>query len=57
MPLKKLSKPVRKELVALAAKPQSDIDFSDLPPTTRKDWIGVVRGKFYRPSCAKRPRH
>ena len=32
-----------------ATKPESDIDFSDLPVTTGPDWHGAVRGKFYRP--------
>ena len=40
---------VRKELAALAAKPEGEIDFSDLPATQRKDWQGAQRGKFYRP--------
>ena len=40
---------VRKELAALAAKPEGEIDFSDLPATQRKDWQGAERGKFYRP--------
>jgi uncharacterized protein (DUF4415 family) len=47
--MKKLPESIRKELAALSAKPERDIDFSDLPPTTRKDWAGAVRGKFYRP--------
>ena len=40
---------IRKELAPLAAKPESEIDFSDLPATTKEDWRGAVRGKFYRP--------
>jgi uncharacterized protein (DUF4415 family) len=47
--MKKLPKSIRKELAALAAKPESEIDFSDLPATTEKDWRGATRGKFYRP--------
>jgi uncharacterized protein (DUF4415 family) len=47
--MKKLPESIRKELAALSAKPERDINFSDLPPTTRKDWAGAVRGKFYRP--------
>jgi len=35
--------------VALAERPESDIDCSDIPATTRKDWEEAVRGKFYRP--------
>ena len=47
--MNKVPDAVRKELAALAAKPESAIDFSDLPPTTQQDWRGAVRGKFYRP--------
>jgi uncharacterized protein (DUF4415 family) len=39
---------VRNERAALTAKPESEIDFSDLPATQRKDWQGAERGKFYR---------
>ena len=31
------------------AHSEKDIDYSDLPSTTRDDWDGAVRGKFYRP--------
>jgi uncharacterized protein (DUF4415 family) len=47
--MKKVPKSIRKELAALSAKPERNIDYSDLPPATRKDWVGAVRGKFYRP--------
>ena len=47
--MSKVPKSIRKELAALAAKPESQIDFSDLPATTDHDWRGAVRGKFYRP--------
>ena len=47
--MKKMPESIRKELAALAAKPESDIDFSDLPATTEQDWRSAVRGKFYRP--------
>jgi len=47
--MKKAARSVRKELVALANKPDSEIDYSDIPPTTHKDWEGAIRGKFYRP--------
>ncbi|MES2264192.1 MAG: BrnA antitoxin family protein [Pseudomonadota bacterium] len=40
---------IRKELAALAAKPENEIDFSDIPATTEQDWHGATRGKFYRP--------
>ena len=47
--MNKVPESIRKELAALAAKPENEIDFSDLPPTTEQDWYGAVRGKFYRP--------
>jgi len=47
--MSKVPESIRKELAALAAKPDSAIDFSDLPGAARKDWGGAVRGKFYRP--------
>ena len=47
--MKKVPESVRKELAALAAKPESKIDFSDLPATLERDWRGAARGKFYRP--------
>ncbi|MEO6320444.1 MAG: BrnA antitoxin family protein [Polaromonas sp.] len=37
------------ELAALSAMPDSEIDFSDIPATTGKDWSSAVRGQFYRP--------
>ncbi|HXX99804.1 MAG TPA: BrnA antitoxin family protein [Candidatus Limnocylindrales bacterium] len=47
--MRKVPEAVRKELAALSAKRERDIDFSDLPLTSRKDWVRAVRGKFYRP--------
>lgn len=40
---------MQQELTALAAKPEHEIDFSDISATTEQDWIGAERGKFYRP--------
>jgi uncharacterized protein (DUF4415 family) len=47
--MKKVSEAIKRELAALAAMPEKGIDLSDIPATTRKDWEGSVRGKFYRP--------
>ena len=47
--MNKVPDSVRKELAALAARLEDSIDFSDLPATSRKDWQGATRGKFYRP--------
>ncbi|MBN1959773.1 MAG: BrnA antitoxin family protein [Deltaproteobacteria bacterium] len=35
------------EARALALKPDSELDFSDIPEI--EDWDNAVRGKFYRP--------
>ncbi|MBI4756606.1 MAG: BrnA antitoxin family protein [Betaproteobacteria bacterium] len=48
--MSKVPESIRKELAALAAKPESEIDFSDIPATTEKDWQGAVRGRFYKPT-------
>jgi uncharacterized protein (DUF4415 family) len=40
---------VRKELAALAGRPEMDIDHSDIPSTSGEDWRGAERGSFYRP--------
>lgn len=47
--MNKVPDTVRKELAMLSVKPESEIDFSDIPATTGNDWQGAVRGKFYRP--------
>ena len=40
-------------LAALAARPDSDIDLSDLPEFGPEDWKNAVRGKHYRPVKAQ----
>lgn len=40
---------MKKELTALASMPDSEIDFTDIPPTQENDWLGAERAKFYRP--------
>lgn len=47
--MNKVPESIRKELAALAAQPDSTIDFSDIPATTAADWQAAVRGQFYRP--------
>ena len=37
------------KLEALAARPDSEIDFSDIPELTEEQWKTAVRGNFYRP--------
>src|SRR5690349_10227232 len=45
--MKKLTKALRKQIEAIAAKKDEDIDFSDIPEVI--DWSGAEIGKFYRP--------
>jgi uncharacterized protein (DUF4415 family) len=47
----RLTRKIREELRRVAAMPDNQIDFSDIPERT--DWSGGVVGKFYRP--VKRP--
>jgi uncharacterized protein (DUF4415 family) len=47
--MNKMPETIRKELAALSVKPESEIDFSDLPATSKQDWQAADRGKFYRP--------
>src|SRR5207247_4852867 len=46
-PMKKLTKEQKRDIRAIAAKRDRDIDFSDAPPVL--DWSGAEIGKFYRP--------
>jgi len=47
--MSKVPESVREELAALAARPDIDIDFSDIPATTERDWLNAERGRFYKP--------
>jgi uncharacterized protein (DUF4415 family) len=39
----------RANLKALATRPDSDIDYSDIPPMTEEQLKNAVRGRFYKP--------
>jgi uncharacterized protein (DUF4415 family) len=39
----------RTNLRALAARPDSEIDLSDIPEMTDEQWKNAERGRFYRP--------
>jgi len=39
----------RADLKALAARPDSEIDTSDIPEMTNEQWKKARRGRFYRP--------
>jgi hypothetical protein len=54
--VKKLPKSVRKELKALASLPDSFMDFSDILESKREDWVGAVRGKFFKPRQVRKSR-
>jgi uncharacterized protein (DUF4415 family) len=44
-----LTKADRAKLKALAARPDSEIDTSDIPEMTHKQWKNAQRGHFHRP--------
>jgi uncharacterized protein (DUF4415 family) len=45
--MRKLSKQQKRDIAAIAAKKDADIDFSDVPPVI--DWSAAEIGKFYPP--------
>lgn len=45
--MRKLTKAQKRDIRAIAAKRDDDIDYSDAPPV--HDWTGAEIGKFYRP--------
>lgn len=45
--MRKLTRQQQRDIRAIAAKRDEDIDFSDAPPVL--DWSGAEIGKFYRP--------
>jgi uncharacterized protein (DUF4415 family) len=38
------------ELEALAARPDSEIDYSDIPPLDEKFWQNAIRNPYFRPT-------
>jgi uncharacterized protein (DUF4415 family) len=50
-PMRNLTKQQKRDIRAIAAKKDKDVDFSDAPPVL--DWSAAEIGKFYRP--AKKP--
>jgi uncharacterized protein (DUF4415 family) len=45
----RLNRTPRAELERLANRPDSEIDYSDIPELTEKFWENAVMGRFYRP--------
>jgi uncharacterized protein (DUF4415 family) len=39
----------KRELIELAKRPDSEIDFSDIPEATEKFWQNAVRNPWYKP--------
>jgi uncharacterized protein (DUF4415 family) len=48
--LPSLTKRQKADLAALAARPDGEIDFSDIPPLTEEFWKNAARGKYYKPT-------
>jgi len=44
-----LTEKQKAELAALAARPDTEIDASDIVPLTEAFWSEAVRGRFYKP--------
>jgi uncharacterized protein (DUF4415 family) len=47
--LPRMTKARQTKLKTLAARPDSDIDTSDIPEMTEEQWKNARRGDFYRP--------
>ena len=45
----KLTAKRRRELAELAARPESEIDFSEIPSLTEKFWQNAIPNPWYRP--------
>ena len=45
----RLTEQRKRELAELAKRPDSEIDFSDIPEATEKFWQNAVPNPFYRP--------
>ena len=45
-----LTAKLRAQVAALRARPDSEIDTSDIPPLTKEFWKHAVRNPFYKPT-------
>lgn len=45
----KLSEKQKQRLQALSTRPDSEIDYSDIPPLTDEFWQNAVHNPFYKP--------
>jgi uncharacterized protein (DUF4415 family) len=48
--LPSLTRRQKADLAALATRPDSEINLSDIPPLTEDFWKNAVRGKYYKPT-------
>lgn len=55
--LQPLTQADQERLAALAARPDSEIDLSDIPELDSAEWKNAVRGKHYRPTKAQITAH
>jgi hypothetical protein len=46
--LPSLTKKQKADLATMASRPESEIDFSDIPELTENFWKNAVRGKYYK---------
>jgi len=49
-----LTQAQKAELAALASRPESEIDYSDIPPLSEEFWVNARRGCFEQPARAAR---
>ncbi len=47
--MKNLTKKQKRDISALAARPEREIDYSDIPRLREAFWRNAVRNPFYRP--------
>jgi uncharacterized protein (DUF4415 family) len=45
-----LTKAQKSEIASLSAKPETEIDYSEIPPLGDAFWKNAVRNPFYRPT-------
>ncbi len=48
--LPSLTEKQKVELETLATRPDTEIDYSDIPPLPEDFWKNAVRGRFYKPT-------
>ena len=46
---RKVTPAIKRKLAKLAERPDSEIDYSDIPPLTEEFWQNAIPSPFYRP--------